>query len=39
MVGKSQLLLADAWANSSVTERRLEELVHDGLLRPKMSQT
>jgi hypothetical protein len=39
MAGKSQLLLADAWANSSVTEKRLEELVRDGLLRPKMSQT
>jgi hypothetical protein len=32
MVGKSQILPADAWARSSVTERKLEELVHDGLL-------
>jgi hypothetical protein len=39
MAGKSQLLPADAWANSSVTERRLEELVCDGLLRPKTSRT
>jgi hypothetical protein len=39
MAGKSQLLPADAWANSSVMERRLEELVRDGLLRPKMSRT
>jgi hypothetical protein len=39
MAGKSQLLPADAWANSSVTERRLEELVHDGLLQRKTSRT
>jgi hypothetical protein len=39
MAGKSQLLPTDAWANSLVTERTLEELVHDGLLRPKMSRT
>jgi hypothetical protein len=32
MVGKSQILPVDAWARSSVTERRLEELVRDGLL-------
>jgi hypothetical protein len=32
MAGKSQLLPVDAWANSLVTERRLEELVRDGLL-------
>jgi hypothetical protein len=39
MAGKSQLLPADAWANSTITERRLEELVCDELLRPKMSRT
>jgi hypothetical protein len=32
MVGKSQILLVDVWARSSVTERKLEELVCDGLL-------
>jgi hypothetical protein len=39
MAGKSQILPADAWARSSVTERRLEELVHDGLLRSRASRT
>jgi hypothetical protein len=39
MAGKRQLLPADAWDNSSIMERRLEELVHDGLLQPKTSQT
>jgi hypothetical protein len=39
MAGKGQLLPADDWAASSVTERRLEELVDDGLLRPKMSRS
>jgi hypothetical protein len=39
MAGKSQILLADAWARSSVTERKLEELVRDGLLRPRTSRT
>jgi hypothetical protein len=39
MVGKSQILPADAWACSSVTERRREELVRDGLLRPRASRT
>jgi hypothetical protein len=39
MVGKSQILPADAWARSSVTERKLEELVRDGLLRPRASRT
>jgi hypothetical protein len=32
MVGKSQILPVDVWVCSSVTERKLEELVHDGLL-------
>jgi hypothetical protein len=32
MAGKSQILPADAWARSSVMERKLEELVRDGLL-------
>jgi hypothetical protein len=32
MAGKGQILPADDWAASSVTERRLEELVEDGLL-------
>jgi hypothetical protein len=39
MAGKSQLLPADAWANSLIIERRLEELVRDRLLRPKTSRT
>jgi hypothetical protein len=39
MAGKSQILPGDAWACSSVTERKLEELVRDGLLRPRASQT
>jgi hypothetical protein len=32
MAGKSQVLPVDAWICSSVMERKLEELVHDGLL-------
>jgi hypothetical protein len=32
MAGKSQVLPVDAWVYSSMTERKLEELVHDGLL-------
>jgi hypothetical protein len=39
MAGKSQILPTDAWARFSVTERKLEELVHDGLLRPRASWT
>jgi hypothetical protein len=39
MAGKSQILPTDAWARSSVTERKLEELVRDGLLRPSASRT
>jgi hypothetical protein len=39
MVGKSQILPADDWAASSVTKRRLEELVEDGLLRPRTSRS
>jgi hypothetical protein len=39
MAGKSQILPADAWARSLVTKRRLEELVRDGLLRPRASRT
>jgi hypothetical protein len=39
MAHKSQILLADAWARSSVTERKLEELVRDGLLRPRARRT
>jgi hypothetical protein len=38
MVEKSQILLVDAWARSSVMERKLEELVHDGLLRLRASR-
>jgi hypothetical protein len=38
MAGKSQILPADAWARSSVTERKLEELVCDGLLWPRASR-
>jgi hypothetical protein len=39
MVGKSQVLPADAWVRSSVTERKLEELVRNGLLRPRVSRS
>jgi hypothetical protein len=39
MAGKSQLLPVDAWAASSVMEIRLEELVREGFLRPKMSRS
>jgi hypothetical protein len=39
MVDKSQILPADAWACSSVIERKLEELVRDGLLWPRVSRT
>jgi hypothetical protein len=39
MASKSQLLPADDRATSSVTERRLEELVRDGLLRPRTSRS
>jgi hypothetical protein len=38
MAGKSQILPADAWARSSVTERKLEELVRDSLLQPRASR-
>jgi hypothetical protein len=39
MAGKIQILPADVWAHSSVMERRLEELVRDGLMRPRASRT
>jgi hypothetical protein len=39
MAGKSQILPTDAWARSSVTEMKLEELVHDSLLRPRVSRS
>jgi hypothetical protein len=39
MASKSQLLPADAWDASLVTEKQLEELVRDGFLGPKMSRT
>jgi hypothetical protein len=38
MVGKIQVLPAEEWVYSLVTERKLEELVHDGLLRPRASR-
>jgi hypothetical protein len=38
MAGKSQVLPADVWVRSLVTERKLEELVRDGLLRPRVSR-
>jgi hypothetical protein len=34
MAGKSQVLPAEAWIRSSVTERRLQELVHNGQRSP-----
>jgi hypothetical protein len=39
MAGKSQILPTDVWAHSLVMERKLEELVHNGLLRPRASWT
>jgi hypothetical protein len=39
MAGKSQVLPADGWVRSSVTERKLEDLVRDGLLRPRASRS
>jgi hypothetical protein len=39
MAGKSQILPTDDWAASSVTERRLEELVKDRLLWPRTSRS
>jgi hypothetical protein len=38
MAGKSQVLPVEAWVRSSIMERKLEELVHDGLLRPRASR-
>jgi hypothetical protein len=38
MAGKSQVLPVDAWVRSLVTERKLKELVRDGLLRLRMSR-
>jgi hypothetical protein len=39
MAGKSQILPTDDWAASTVMERRLEELVENGLLRPRTSRS
>jgi hypothetical protein len=39
MVGKSQVLHAYAWVCSSLTLRKLEELVRDSLLRPRASRS
>jgi hypothetical protein len=39
MAGKGQILPTDDWAASSVTERRLEELVEDGLLLLRMRRS
>jgi hypothetical protein len=38
MVGKSPVLPADPWIRSSVIEKKLQELVHDGLLCPRTSR-
>jgi hypothetical protein len=38
MAGKSPILPADPWIHSSVTEKKREELVHDGLLHPRTSR-
>jgi hypothetical protein len=38
MAGKSQILPMDAWARSSMIERKLEELVRDSLLRSRARQ-
>jgi hypothetical protein len=39
MAGKSQVLPANAWVRSSMMERKLEDLLCDGLLRPRVSQS
>jgi hypothetical protein len=39
MAGKIKALPADAWVRSSMTERKLEELVHDGLRLPRTSRS
>jgi hypothetical protein len=39
MAGKSQVLPADVWVRSLVTKRKLEDLVRDGLLRPRVSRS
>jgi hypothetical protein len=38
MAGKSPILPADPWVRSSVMEKKLQELVRDGLLRPRTSR-
>jgi hypothetical protein len=38
MAGKSPVLPADPWVRSSVTEKRLQELVRDGLLHPRTNR-
>jgi hypothetical protein len=38
MEGKSPVLPAEPWIRSSVTEKKLQELVCDGLLRPRISR-
>jgi hypothetical protein len=38
MAGKSPVLPIDAWVHSSVIEKKLLELVRDGLLRPRTTR-
>jgi hypothetical protein len=38
MAGKSPVLPVDLWIRSSVTEKKLQELVRDGLLRSRTSR-
>jgi hypothetical protein len=38
MVGKSSVLLVESWIRSSVMEKKLQELMCDGLLCPRTSQ-
>jgi hypothetical protein len=38
MAGKSLVLPSDLWVRSSMTEKRLQELVCDGLLRPRTNR-
>jgi hypothetical protein len=38
MAGKSPVLPVDPWIRSSVTEKKLQELVRDGLLRSRTSR-
>jgi hypothetical protein len=38
MAGKSPVLPVDPWIHSSMMEKKLQKLMHDGLLRPRTSR-